>query len=46
MSDVDGRIRRWRARQERKSFLSPRELDELEDHLRARVDLELGEAVS
>ncbi len=31
----------WRERQERNSSLSPRELDELEDHLRARVDLEL-----
>ena len=31
----------WRERQERTSSLSPRELDELEDHLRARVDLEL-----
>ena len=41
MSDVDGRIRRWRERQERNSSLSPRELDELEDHLRARVDVEL-----
>ena len=33
--------RRWRKRQERQTSLSPRELDELEDHLRARVDLEM-----
>ena len=41
MFDLDTEVRRWRERQERKSSLSPRELDELEDHLRARVDLEL-----
>ena len=41
MFDLDARIREWRERQERESSLSPRELDELEDHLRARVDLEL-----
>ena len=41
MFDVDGEIRRWRERQERETSLSPRELDELEDHLRARVDLEM-----
>ena len=41
MFDVDGEIRRWRERQERTSSLSPRELDELEDHLRARTRLEL-----
>lgn len=40
MFDLDAEVRRWRARQERKSSLSPRELDELEDHLRARVNLE------
>ena len=40
MFDVDGEIRRWRERQERETSLSRRELDELEDHLRARVDLE------
>ena len=34
-------LARWRGRQERVSSLSPREVDELEDHLRARVDLEL-----
>ena len=41
MFDLDVALRRWRERQERKSSLSPRELDELEDHLRARVELEL-----
>lgn len=40
-SDLDARIRDWRERQERDSSLSPRELDELEDHLRTRVDLEM-----
>ncbi len=40
MFDPDGEIRRWRERQERETSLSPRELDELEDHLRARVQLE------
>ena len=41
MFDMDAEARRWRKRQERTSSLSPRELDELEDHLRARVDLEM-----
>ena len=41
MFDLNGRVREWRKRQERTSSLSPRELDELEDHLRARVDLEM-----
>ena len=41
MFDLDAEVRYWRKRQERRSSLSPRELDELEDHLRARVDLEL-----
>ncbi len=39
--DLEAGVGRWRARQERASSLSSRELDELEDHLRARVDLEL-----
>ena len=39
MFDLDAELRRWRERQEHTSSLSPRELDELEDHLRARVDL-------
>lgn len=41
MFDLDGRVQQWREQQERTSSLSPRELDELEDHLRARVDLEM-----
>ena len=41
MYDIDAEVRGWRERQERTSSLSPRELDELEDHLRAGVDLEL-----
>ncbi len=41
MFDLDVEIRRWRERREHTSSLSPRELDELEDHLRARVDLEM-----
>lgn len=41
MFDLEKAVRRWRGRLERGSSLSPRELDELEDHLRARVDLEL-----
>ena len=41
MFDLDVALRRWRKRQERTSSLSPRELDELEDHLKALVDLEL-----
>ncbi len=41
MFDMEVEVRRWRERQERQSSLSPRELDELEDHLRARVDLEM-----
>ena len=41
MFDLDAEVRRWRKHAEGKSSLSPREVDELEDHLRARVDLEL-----
>lgn len=41
MFDMEVEVRRWRERRERTSSLSPRELDELEDHLRARVDLEM-----
>lgn len=41
MFDQEVEVRRWRERRERTSSLSPRELDELEDHLRARVDLEM-----
>ncbi len=41
MRELDREIRNWRRRLRRRSTLSSRELDELEDHLRARVDLEL-----
>lgn len=41
MFELESEVRNWRTRVERGSSLSPRELDELEDHLRARVDLEL-----
>ncbi len=41
MFKLEEAVRQWRERQERRSSLSPRELDELEDHLRARVDLEM-----
>ena len=41
MSDLNERIRDWRKLQERETSLSSRELDELEDHLRAHTDLEM-----
>ena len=41
MFDLDTAVQDWRQRMERQSSLSTREVDELEDHLRARVDLEL-----
>lgn len=41
MSELDRQIRRWRKGVECESSLSPRELDEVEDHLRARVELEM-----
>ena len=41
MFELEGEVQRWRRGLERESSLSPRELDELEDHLRARIDLEL-----
>ena len=41
MFELEREVRRWRRHLERGTSLSPRELDELEDHLRARVDLEL-----
>lgn len=41
MFELDREVRNWRTSVERGSSLSPRELDELEDHLRALVDLEL-----
>ena len=39
MFEVEHGVRRWRRQVERESSLSPREVDELEDHLRARVEL-------
>lgn len=39
--DLDARIAHWRRWQERTSSLSPRQLDELEDHLRAHIDFEM-----
>ena len=41
MSAAEKEVRRWREEVERRSSLSPREIDELEDHLRARVELEM-----
>ena len=41
MFDLDGAVSAWRRRVELASSLSPREVDELEDHLIARVDLEM-----
>ena len=41
MFDLDATFRDWRASIEHGTGLSPREVDELEDHLRAHVDLEL-----
>ena len=41
MFDLERAVLRWRESQERESSLSPCEVDELEDHLRARFDLEL-----
>ena len=41
MFELETEVARWRRRVERSSSLSPREVDELEDHLRARTDLEL-----
>ena len=41
MFDLEREVGRWRERQERTSSLAAAELDELEDHLRARVNLEM-----
>ncbi len=41
MFAAEKEVRRWREEVERRSSLSPREVDELEDHLRARVKLEM-----
>lgn len=42
MFELETEVARWRRRVERGSSLSPREVDELEDHLRARFELELA----
>lgn len=41
MFELETEVMRWRGRVERSSSLSPREVDELEDHLLARFELEL-----
>ena len=41
MFDLEKAVLQWRERQERETSLAPCELDELEDHLKAHVDLEL-----
>ncbi len=41
MFDLDREVARWRKRQERTTSLAATELDELEDHLRACVNLEM-----
>lgn len=41
MFELEAEVGRWRKNLERSSSLSIREVDELEDHLRARVSLEL-----
>lgn len=41
MFELEKAVLQWRERQERETSLAPCELDELEDHLRARFDLEL-----
>lgn len=41
MFELETEVRRWRRNLERRSSLSMREVDELEDHLRARFELEL-----
>ena len=40
MFDTEGAILRWRRTLERQTGLTAREVDELEDHLRARLELE------
>ena len=40
MFNLEKAVRRWREDLQYRSSLSPRELDEFEDHLRARMDLE------
>jgi len=41
MSDIEREIQRWRGELERQSGLAAREVDELEDHLRARLEVEM-----
>ena len=41
MFDLDRAVGRWRKKLESESSLSPHEVDELEDHLRAHFDLEM-----
>ncbi|MXX55159.1 MAG: hypothetical protein F4106_00010 [Gemmatimonadetes bacterium] len=41
MSDMERAIEHWRRKLERRSGLTVREVDELEDHLRARLEVEL-----
>jgi len=41
MFDLEMAVRDWRTHMERGKALSPREVDELEEHLRALIDLEL-----
>lgn len=41
MFDLEKAVGRWRKELERESSLSPPEMDELEDHLRAHFDLEM-----
>lgn len=41
MFDLEQAVGRWREKLERESSLSPREVDEMEDHLRAGYDLEM-----
>lgn len=42
MFELETEVAKWRRKVERSSSLSPREVDELEDHLRARFELELA----
>lgn len=41
MFDLEAALTDWRADMERAATLSPRQVDELEDHLRASIELEL-----
>ncbi len=46
MFDLEKAVLGWRESQEREASLAPCELDELEDHLRARLDVELDAALA